>query len=234
MRRGKYEKVNPPVAPVLNVAMCLALVLFSLVAVTVYLAQGLYARYITQDTGSDSARVIKFGQLILSENGVSNATGENFTCIPGVNIPKDITVSFTASEADVFVFVQVDSTDWETTDYVTYSKSLESSTAPLVSWSVNAKTASNDKLWKHFHTYTEGDRTYQVYYTVLQTNTALTDSPFIENGTVTVRPATRAEYAAIAGQEFTIQVTAYAVQANGFTANTEVQAASDAWSAVKN
>ena len=49
-----------------------------------------------------------------------------------------------------------------------------------------------------------------------------------------MRPATRAEYAAIAGQEFTIQVTAYAVQANGFTATTEDQAAMEAWNAVKN
>ena len=234
MRRGKYEKVNPPVAPVLNVAMCLALVLFSLVAVTVYLAQGLYARYITQDTGSDSARVIKFGQLILSENGVPNAVGQKFTCIPGVDIEKDITVSFTASEADVFVFVQVDTTDWEANEtHTTFTRTLESSTDPLVSWSVADG-------WTYLCSDTEGGNTYRVYYKLLKANTALTDSPFIagkENhagGVVSVRPATRAEYAAIAGQEFTIQVTAYAVQANGFTATTEDQAAMAAWEAVKN
>lgn len=238
MRRGKYEKVNPPVAPVLNVAMCLALILFSLVAVTVYLAQGLYARCITQDTGSDSARVIKFGQLILSENGEPNAGGQKFTCIPGVNIEKNITVSFTASEADVFVFVQVDTTDWtktETDGIITYGKYLETSEKPLVHWSVNnASLGENIDPWYLFCTYEESGRSYNVYYTVLKANTALTNAPFVKGGIVKVREATRAEYAAIAGQEFTIQVTAYAVQANGFTATTEDQAAMEAWKAVKN
>ena len=233
MRRGKYEKVT---APVFNVAMCLALVLFSLVAVTVYMAQGLYARYVTRDSGSDSARVMKFGQLTLKENGVADAVGQSFTCIPGVDIDKNITVSFTASESDVFVLAVLDATDWDASeDHCHFSKSVTINGVtgtPLVSWAVD------DAVWKYVttSTVTEGEQTrkYYVYYQLLQTNTSLTDAPFIASGQVNVREATRAEYAAIAGQTMNIDVTAYAVQANGFVAENVEEAAMDAWEAVKN
>ena len=227
MRRGKYEKVT---APVFNVAMCLALVLFSLVAVTVYMAQGLYARYVTRDSGSDSARVMKFGQLTLKENDVADAVGQSFTCIPGVNIPKDITVSFTASESDVFVLAVLDATDWEPNGEYAFSKSVTINgvpSEPLVSWAVD------DAVWKYLTT-SKQTRTYYVYYQLLQTNTSLTDAQFIADGQVNVREATRAEYAAFAGQTMNIDVTAYAVQANGFVAENVEEAAMDAWEAVKN
>lgn len=224
MHRGKYEKMNPPTAPVLNVAMCLALVLFALVAVTVYLAQGLYARYITQDTGSDSARVMKFGQLTLKENGDANALNQSFLCIPGVNIAKDITVSFTESEADVFVFVVADTTGWDTTDDYHFSKSVtvkEELRSPLATWSVN----STD--WTLCATETKDGKTVHVYFQRLDANTALADSHFIAENTVFVREATREEYAVFAGQSLCIDVTAYAVQANGF------EREQDAWAALK-
>lgn len=223
MRRGKYEKVK---TPVVNIAMCIALVLFSLVAVTVYMAQGLYARYVTRDTGSDSARVMKFGQLTLKENGDAGSVGEAFICIPGVDIDKNITVSFTSSEADVFIFSAVDTTDWDASSEYAFSKSVAGK--PLVSWSVDstnwtyltAETVTRDKQTRRYH----------VYYRLLDTNTAMADIPLITDGIVKVQKATRAEYAALAGQTMRIDVTAYAVQANGF-ADESVAAA---WNAVKN
>ena len=44
----------------LNIPMCAALVLLLLTMISVHLTSGLYARYTTTATGSDSARVAKF------------------------------------------------------------------------------------------------------------------------------------------------------------------------------
>ena len=44
----------------LNIPMCLALILFVLTMISIHLTSGLYARYATVATASDSARVAKF------------------------------------------------------------------------------------------------------------------------------------------------------------------------------
>ena len=101
MAKGRFEKTR---TPVVNVAMCFAVVLFWLVIVTTYMSSGLFARYATQATGGDSARVIKFGELTVVGSG-------ELLIAPGVDLDIPVTVSFSGSEAATYVFAEVVLTD---------------------------------------------------------------------------------------------------------------------------
>ena len=94
--------------PKMNIPMCLAGVLFCLTMVSVYMVSGLYARYSTSGTGSDSARVIKFGDISISETGDFQEGTKNMVVIPGVDLAKKAVVNFEGSEAATYVFVEVD------------------------------------------------------------------------------------------------------------------------------
>ena len=94
--------------PKMNIPMCLAGVLFCLTMVSVYMVSGLYARYSTSGTGSDSARVIKFGDISISETGDFQGDTKNMMVIPGVDLEKKAVVNFEGSEAATYVFVEVD------------------------------------------------------------------------------------------------------------------------------
>lgn len=57
----------------MNIPMCLAFILLCLTLMSIHLTSGLYARYTTTSTGSDSARVAKFDvgctvQPVMDEN----------------------------------------------------------------------------------------------------------------------------------------------------------------------
>lgn len=59
-----------------NIPMCVALVLLCLVLVSAHLTSGLFARYTSSSTGSDSARVAKFEVVTTgSTSGISVKTG---------------------------------------------------------------------------------------------------------------------------------------------------------------
>lgn len=204
MRRGKFERGRAPI----NIAMTLAAVLFWLVMVTTSISVELFAKYSTQDSGSDSARVIKFGQLTVSENGVEGAKGKEFTFIPGVDLEKKVTVSFGGSEADTLVFVALDTAGWvldNTPENNTHNFALKSGNEVIMSWSV-----VDD--W----TYLKNDGNRHVYYKALESNTALPEQNVIKDGKITVSQATKAAYKTLQGTTLNLNVTAYAVQANGF------------------
>ena len=108
--------------PKMNIPMCLAGVLFCLTMVSVYMVSGLYARYSTSGTGSDSARVIKFGNITISETGDFLEDTRNMMIIPGVNLEKKAVVNFDGSEAATYVFLEVDMTGaWQ---YATENKTF--------------------------------------------------------------------------------------------------------------
>ena len=104
--------------------MWLAGVLFCLVLITTAMMGGLFARYITSGTGSDSARVVAFGDLTLTETGDFDGTEtKKGMIIPGVPLTKDATVTFTGSEMATVVFVEVivPEDTWETADNRAFS-----------------------------------------------------------------------------------------------------------------
>ena len=227
MRKGKYEQHREPVV---NVAMCLAIVLFWLVIITTYMSSGLFAKYSTMGKGGDSARVIQFGKLTVTETldtGVA-PNGGNLIFVPGTTMKKDITVAFEGSEADTVVFVALEAKGWSftppnATDPVSFA--LKQGEDTLMSWEVESG-------WN----YLASDGVLHVFYIFLDSNTPLENKPVIKDGMITVNVATYDAYDALAGADLNLDITAYAVQANGFYApdrDTAEEVATAAWNSVK-
>ena len=149
--------------------MWLAGVLFCLVLITTAMMGGLFARYTTSDSGSDSARVVAFGNLTLTETGDFVAVGDKRTAkiIPGVNLNKKVTLSFEASEVDTIVFVEISAPGWTVPDGKTFMMGTQ------ISWLMA-------EGWNHL------PGTQYVYYKVLDTNKALTDVDIIQGGVIRV------------------------------------------------
>lgn len=98
-----------------NIMMRLAAVLFCLVMISTHLMGGLYARYVTKGTGSDSARVAKFdvegsgsGEIALQAE--STAEGKytiNVTNNSEVDVSYDVDVVFNKDVVN-WVNLQID------------------------------------------------------------------------------------------------------------------------------
>ena len=122
--------------PKMNIAMNIAMVLFCLTVFTTYLASGLYAKYSTQATGSDSARVIKFGEITITETGDflmdknGNSTGKMLV-IPGVDIMKQAAVNYGGSEAATYVFLEV-----VVSDHWSYNNRVFSAASGKIQWTI--------------------------------------------------------------------------------------------------
>ena len=149
--------------------MWLAGVLFCLVLITTAMMGGLFARYITSGTGSDSARVVAFGNLTLTETGdfVESEGKKTAKIIPGVDLEKKVTLSFDASEVATIVFVEVSAPGWTVPDGKTFMMGTQ------IYWNMAAG-------WTHL------PGTQYVYYMELDTNTALTDVDIIKGGVIHV------------------------------------------------
>lgn len=228
MRKGKYEKHRESVS---NAAMCLAVVLFWLVIITTYMSSGLFAKYSTMGMGGDSARVIQFGELTVTEtlDTVVTPTGGNLIFVPGTTMKKDITVDFEGSEADTVVFVALEAKGWSftapnATDPASFA--LKQGENTLMSWKM-------ENGWNYLAS-DEDER--HVFYIFRDSNTPLENKPVIKDGKITVNVATYDAYDALAGADLNLDITAYAVQANGFYApdrDTAEKVATAAWNSVK-
>ena len=227
MRKGKYEQHREPVV---NVAMCLAIVLFWLVIITTYMSSGLFAKYSTMGKGGDSARVIQFGELTVTEtlDTIVTPTGGDLIFVPGTTMKKDITVDFEGSEADTVVFVALEAKGWNftapnATDPASFA--LKQGENILMSWKM-------ENGWNYLAS--KGER--HVFYIFLDSNTPLKNKPVIKDGQITVNVATYDAYDALASADLNLDITAYAVQANGFYApdrDTAEKVATAAWNSVK-
>lgn len=200
--KGKYLAKQTRTAKV-NIPMCIASFLFCLTLISIHLTSGLYAKYISSASGNDSARVIAFGDITLTENG-DFYDSNKLMIIPGVNLTKKATVQFTGSEAATYVFVEVEpSTSWQTTDNHTFSITLNNKI--VMQWSIA-------EGWDLLNT-TNG--TY-VYYCELAPNEILNDVDIIaENGKIMVSDRiTKSEIASMTG--ISIKLRAAVVQSGGF------------------
>lgn len=217
MRNGKSANKQ---GPRFNFAICLAFVLFWLVMITTYMTAGLFAKYIATGKGGDDARVITFGRLSIAENGVTGSEGQEYIFTPGVDLDKAVTVSFGGSEADTFLFVELDTTGWQrigTRDFA-----LKRGDAILLRWAV-------DDGWSYLTG--EGDR--HIYYTLLDSGDTLVNKPVIKDGKITVNKATQADYTALKDITLKLNVTAHVVQAGGFYISDDMTAnANAAWNSL--
>lgn len=212
-RRRSNSRTNKPIA--------MAMVLLYLTIFSVYLTSGLYAKYTTQDNAGDGARVIKFGGLTLTETcGYENnaePSEQDLVIIPGVNLIKDVEVSFTGSEADTYIFVEAEMKGWVTNDHVNFSvmsEAVENENGEIVKSSEAYMSVSVNGEWK----FLTSDKDKYVYYLLLESNTEMPENAekFIaKDGLITVSPKiTRTEIKDMTDIE--INITAYAAQAGGF------------------
>lgn len=203
--KGKHLAKHRKTAKV-NIPMCIASFLFCLTLISIHLASGLYAKYINSASGSDSARVITFGDITLAETG--DFEDGNAYIIPGVDLTKKAVVDFAGSEAATYVFIEVTAAKWQPSDD-NYSFAIYSEEKTLITWSV-ADT------WTYL---TTTDDTY-VYYRALAPNTEIDAADIIANdGKITVSEyITRSEILALT--DLSIKLRATAVQSGGFENST--------------
>ena len=97
MAKGKRSRAK------VNIPICLAGVLLCLTLFSIHLTGGIFARYTTTSTSSDSARVIRFGQLTLALTG-----GDTQYIAPGVTLEWNAAVTFAGSESATYVFLEVE------------------------------------------------------------------------------------------------------------------------------
>ena len=208
-----------------NFMLRLASFLFVAVLASTVMLSGLLARYTTTGTGSDSARVIKFGNIEIKET--LSATNGKLVICPGVNITKDVEVFFSGSEAKTYVFVKMDtSDDWESNDGIHFNINN------LVSFSIDTDQ------W----TYLNGSN--YAYYKEVAPNTTVGSVngnshigvDVIKGGTITVSDrltmdgldAMTSIVNKIKKTDVDLDFSAIVVQANGF------DKVEDAWASIKN
>ncbi len=217
----------------MNIPMCVACVLFCLTLFSFYFTGGLFARYVTNNEGVDSARVIKFGDITITETGdfTAQADKNNFIVIPGVGLSKDVELAFTGSEAATYVFVEIETEYTPTADNYTFTYGTNGEGKPILQWSVVKKPAENSpEGW----TYLTKNANKYVYYRVLAPNTPLESVDIISgtktgseiNGEIIVKANTKSDIKSLEGKNISIKIRAAAVQANGF------KDAAEAWASV--
>ena len=186
----------------MNIPMCLAAILLCLTLISIHLTSGLYAKYISSASGNDSARVIKFGELTLTEEG-DFYEGNKLMIIPGVALTKKATVSFSGSESATYVFVEITPSKWSTSDNKTFS---------LMS---NGKTAMQWNVAEGWLFLKSDNGTY-IYYRELTPNTELIATDIIaENGKIAVsNQITKSVIQVMTG--ISIKLRATVVQSGGF------------------
>ncbi len=187
----------------LNIPMCAFCVLFCLTMITIYMTSGLHAKYTATANGGNSARVIKFGDIALTESGDFGDDG-TLRIIPGVDLTKKAVVSFSGSEASTYVFVEITpSSDWSTTDNRSFAVSNMNKTQ--MQWKVADE-------WSFLKTDNSG---CYIYYQKLTPNTLLQSDVIADDGRITVSDKiTKNEISGMTG--IFIRIRAFTVQSNGF------------------
>ena len=199
--KGKYLVKHRKTAKV-NIPMCIASFLFCLTLISIHLTSGLYAKYISSASGDDSARVIKFGELTITETG-DFYEDNKLMIIPGVDLIKKATVSFSGSESATYVFVEIMPTGWSATDDVTFA---------LLS---NGKTAMQWSIADGW-VFLKSDNGTYIYYRELAPNLELVTADIIAgSGKITVSDQiTKSEIQVMTG--ISIKLRATVVQSGGF------------------
>ena len=173
--------------------------------------------------------MITFGGLALEETcgfmkGNQFVKGD-LTIIPGVNLVKDVDVSFTGSEADTYIFVEAEMKGWVTTNHVNFfvmSEEVKNDKGEVTRDSIKLMSITlnvNNSSWEYLTS--EGNT--HVYYKLLESNDQLEKADFVANdGKVEVsefmtrKDAEKLRIDAAAENGIEMNITAYAAQASGF------------------
>jgi len=179
MAGKRLAKPNKRRLPLRAWLLYLAVATFALTGVT-------FSRYVASAHSQDEGRVITFGDLTVTDSGVTQVQ-------PGVAAQKDLTVRFDGSEAAVYVFAEVQG------GWTRGADGIYHDATGLMTWRVADG-------WTHLRD--------NVYYRELAPNTVL-DAGLIDGGAVNVsEDMTRTQMQAAAGK-LHIRVKAAAVQREG-------------------
>ena len=210
------KKQNKEKAPV-NLGAILIRVaagLFILTIISIYLLSGLFARYVSSDQGSDSARVATFGNLTLTETGDFDGTdSKKGMIIPGVPLTKDAVVTFAGSETATVVFVEVivPKDTWGMADNRAFSYGG-------MSWSV----ASG---WEYLTKDLYDGKDHYVFFKILEPNTQLSGEEIVKDGVISVsEEITKANIGSLGNADLTFRASV--IQAGGF------KTVQEAWTAM--
>lgn len=185
----------------INIPICIALFLFCLTIISVYLTSGLYAKYIGSASGNDSARVIKFGELTITETG-DFYKDSKLMIIPGVDLYKRAVVDFGGSESATYVFAEIVPDEWTTSDNKIFSILSNGKTA--MQWTVADG-------WE----FLKSDNGAYIYYRELAPNTVLKADIIAGDGKITVSEyITKGEIGSFT--DISLNLRASAVQSGGF------------------
>lgn len=210
------KKQNKEKAPVKlgTILIRVAAGLVILTIISLYLLSGLFARYVSSDQGSDSARVATFGNLTLTETGDFDGTdSKKGMIIPGVPLTKNATVTFTGSEMATVVFVEVivPEDTWETADNKAFSYGG-------MSWSV----ASG---WEYLTKDLYSGKDRYVFFKILEPNTQLSGEEIVKDGVISVsEEITKANIGSLGNADLTFRASV--IQAGGF------KTVQEAWTAM--
>lgn len=173
------------------------------------------SRYVTSTTGNDSAGVITFHDITITETGDFYEEGK-LLLQPGVDLEKKAVVNFGGSQAAVYVFLSS-----QAEGFAKQSDNMQFTALDgKISWQI-------DSTWQ----YLLSENNTHVYYTALTPNTAIAKE-IISGGTVEVADTLKnSELQALPTLSVSFEATA--VQADGFGnfAN-EAEHAKAAWNAV--
>lgn len=200
------KKQNKEKAPVKlgTILIRVAAGLVILTIISIYLLSGLFARYVSSDQGSDSARVATFGNLTLTETGDFDGTdSKKGMIIPGVPLTKNATVTFTGSEMATVVFVEVivPKDTWETADNKAFSYGG-------MSWSVATG-------WEYLTKDLYGGKDRYVFFKILEPNTQLSGEKIVKDGVISVsEEITKANIGSLGNADLTFRASV--IQAGGF------------------
>lgn len=198
----------------MNIPMCAACVLFCLTLLSTYMTGGLFARYTTEGSVSDSAKVMKFGKLTLTETGDFYDEGK-LMIIPGVDLQKKAVLDFEGSESSVYVFISVIPEGHTTEDNSAFAYIRNSE--QMLAWSI-------DSGWEFLPGSSSGGE--YIYYRELKPGEELVSADiFANDGKVEVSETiTRNDIASMT--DISIKIYAAVVQSNGF------DSADDAWESI--
>lgn len=181
MAGKRLAKPNKRRLPLRAWLLYLAVATFALTGVT-------FSRYMASAHSQDEARVITFGDLTVTDSGVTPVQ-------PGVAAQKDLTVRFEGSEAATYVFVELQGSDW--------TRGADNRTYTYGDGRLSWRVADG---WTHLQD--------NVYYRALSPNTAL-DAGLIDDGAVNVSEnMTRTELEKLS-KALSIRVQVAAVQREG-------------------
>ncbi len=172
------------------------------------------SKYITTTNGDDSAQIISFGDLSLTETG--DFYEENRMLVqPGVDLEKKAVLSFAGADTAVYIFVRVKTADWDVNaDHTQYSCLSEK-----IHWEIDSEN------W----TYLQSDAQEAVYYKMLPANTALPETSLILEDTIHVsNTLKRSELEQL--DDISISFQGYAVQYDLTSNLSEQEHILQAWS----